>query len=167
MHTRERIEFEEVSSRAKDFLHELNDPSLLRAKNLPPEVSVEIRRQQILKIQENISVLLAKREEFNRRMDEYMENLKSLMRSIERGLEDETKRVLPRGDSTDGAATMVRCLNCDTQRVFKDLQVVFARESEESFMKPTEVYVLSDRRLKKGRFRCASCGAENLLIRSL
>jgi len=162
-----RIQFQEISVRATDFFHELSDPALLRNAEMPPRATVELRKQQIARLRENILLLTAKREEFNRKMDEYIENLKSLIRSLEKNVSRELKRSAETLESSAPQATLVRCLSCDNQRVFKRMQVIFARESDESISLPTEVYVLDGTVLKKGLFRCESCGAGSLVIRPL
>ncbi|HVR76553.1 MAG TPA: hypothetical protein VMT52_19645 [Planctomycetota bacterium] len=162
----QKIEFQETSASATDFLHELNDPDLLRNRVIPPRAALELKRQQILKLRSNITFLVAKREEFNRKMDDYVRNFESLVQRLEAGLS-------PAGGpdaSSPGAAarqgTNVRCLACDTEHVFRELQIIFARESEESIASPTEVYVLDGGVLKKGHFRCGSCGPSSLVIRA-
>jgi hypothetical protein len=60
----------------------------------------------------------------------------------------------------------VRCLSCETEAIFRDLQIIFARESDESIALPTQVYVLTGGVLKKGHFTCRSCGTESLVIRA-
>ena len=62
-----RIEFLEVSQNASDFLHELSDPDLLRSRDIPNAVKLELRKHQISRLRATVSVLTAKREEFNRR----------------------------------------------------------------------------------------------------
>ena len=62
--------------------------------------------------------------------------------------------------------TKVRCLNCETERNFRKLQIIFARESDESISTPTEVYVLERGALKKGHFACHTCGTDSLVIQS-
>ena len=161
-----KIEFQEVSHVATDFLHELNDPALLRGANLPSTVVVELRKHQVLRLKENISLLVGKREEFNRKMESYIENLRALVRSIEKTVCSEIERFA--GDeASQNQATLVRCMSCDTQQLFKELQIVFARESEDSLASPTDVYVLQGSVLKKGHFSCHECGATNLVIRSI
>ena len=51
--------------------------------------------------------------------------------------------------------------------MFKEMQIVFARESDESLCLPTEVYVLEGSALKKGLFLCDACGPGNMVIRPL
>ncbi len=160
-----RIAFEELSTSATDFLHELNDPALLRHRNMPPRARSELRRQQVRRLKENIDILLAKRAEFNRKMEEYIENLRALIRSIEKGDARGSGTDPERAARGEGTATLVRCLGCESQRLFRNLQVIFARESQESLDLPTEVYVLDGDVLKKGRFRCESCGSSHLVIR--
>ena len=165
MPTKQSIQFEEISTSATDFLHELNDPSLLRAADISPKVAVELRKQHLLKLRENIDVLTAKRTEFNRKIEEYIQNLKALIRNVEKSIATAVEKLSKLEAETHPQATLVRCLCCDTQRIFRDLQILFARESDESLSLPTELYVLQGEIFKKGRFRCGTCGDENLLIR--
>ncbi len=161
------IAFQETSVTATDFIHELNDPKLLKNGTLPPQALAALKRKQILRLRENIVLLTAKREEFNRKMDDYMENLKSLIRSLEKSLHGELRKGSESPAASTSAATVVRCMGCDGQRVFKDLQIVYARESEDSMAIPTEVYVLDAGSLKKGHFLCESCGEGQMVIRSV
>jgi len=159
------IQFQELSTSAAEFLHELNDPNLLRTQRIPPAAQAELKRQQILKLKENISILVAKREEFNRKMEDYIRNLESLIRSLERTPQGEGDH---RGSATAPhlQGTRVRCLSCEAEQIFSDLQIIFARESDESIAMPTQVYVLAQGLLKKGQFRCGRCGTESLVIRA-
>lgn len=162
-----RIQFQEISVRATEFFHELSDPGLLRSGEMPPRATLEIRKQQIARLRENILLLTAKREEFNRKMDEYIENLKALIRSLEKNISRELKGGAQDAAATGEHSTLVRCLKCDSQRLFKEMQIVFARESDESLCLPTEVYVLEGSALKKGLFLCDACGPGNMVIRPL
>ena len=161
-----RIEFQEVSANASDFLHELNDPTLLRNRDIPSAVKLELRRHQISRLSATISVLAAKREEFNRRMEEYVSNLGRLVATLEKSLE--TDKVQPESGAPTKHPTLTRvcCLHCETERRFEGLKVVCARESEESLTQPTELYVLDRGSLKKGHFRCLKCGTESLVIKA-
>ena len=161
----QKIQFQEVSTTAAEFLHELNDPSLLRSQKIPPLAAIELRKQQIQKLRENIAVLAAKREEFNRKMEDYIRNLEALIRSLEKTIALEVERI-DGGEGQPGPATKVRCLSCETEAIFRDLQIIFARESDESIVLPTQVYVLTGGVLKKGHFTCGSCGTESLVIRA-
>lgn len=159
-----RIEFQEVSQNAGDFLHELNDPALLRSREIPGAVKLELRRHQIARLRATVSVLTAKREEFNRRMEEYIGNLQRLVASLEARSDEDASGTV--SESTGPTVTRVSCLRCETERCFDGLKVVYARESEESLTKPTELYVLEDGSLKKGHFQCLKCGTESLVIKA-
>jgi capsule polysaccharide export protein KpsE/RkpR len=166
MSAKQTIKFQESSTSAKDFVHELNDPEMLRNRRIPPRASIELRRQQVARLRDNITVLVSKREEFNRKMEDYIQNLRSLIRSIEKGIAAELKK-LPGEGAGAAQGTLVRCLGCESEEVFQRLQVIFARESSESFTVPTEVYVLDGDVLKKGHFACALCGTDGLVIRAV
>ena len=160
-----KIEFQEVSQNASDFLHELNDPDLLRSRDIPNAVKLELRKHQISRLRATVSVLTAKREEFNRKMEEYVGNLQRLVVTLE-DKADDGPDAAPAPESTDQTFTRVSCLRCETERRFDGLKVVFARESEESLTRPTELYVLEDGSLKKGHFQCLKCGTESLVIKA-
>lgn len=160
-----RIEFQEVSTNASDFLHELNDPDLLRNRDIPEAVKLELRKHQISRLRATISVLTAKREEFNRKMEEYVGNLQRLVATLESKAED-SRGEPGAGPATEPTLTRVCCLRCETERRFEGLKVVFARESEESLSRPTELYVLLGGSLKKGHFQCLKCGTESLVIKA-
>jgi hypothetical protein len=161
----QKIQFQELSTSAAEFLHELNDPSLLRSHAIPAAAAIELRKQQVSKLRENIAVLASKRDEFNRKMADYIQNLESLIRSLEKTIAAEVEKALS-GDPASAHGTSVRCLSCETEAIFRDLQIIFARESDESIALPTQVYVLTGGVLKKGQFRCGACGTESLVIRA-
>lgn len=158
-----KIRFEETSVDAVDFLHELSDPGLLRSREMPESAKLELRRHQVARLRGTISVLVAKREEFNRRMDDYIANLSRLVESLELGLAGTDE---PVESDPELARTRVRCLHCEGERYFDELNVVFARESEDSLSEPTELYVLDHGALKKGHFRCTKCGCGSLVIQA-
>jgi hypothetical protein len=161
------IVFQVISSKPTDFLHELNSPDILRSQLMPPGATIELRRQQIAKLQESISVLTAKREEFQRKMEDYITSLQELIRGLERSILSEIEKSgAAEGSSLPDAAIHVRCLRCETEKVFAELQIIFAKESTESLSLPTEMYVLEGGSLKKGHFRCECCGTDNLVIQS-
>ena len=165
MNPSQKIQFQTVSSKATEFLHELNDPDLLRNQELPPAATLELRKQQVVKLQQNIAMLVSKREEFSRRMAEYIGNLEALIRCLEKGIASDGERA-SEAKAPAIRGTKVRCLSCETERNFRKLQIIFARESEESIETPTEVYVLEGGSLKKGHFACHCCGTESLVIQS-
>jgi hypothetical protein len=160
------IHFFEISATATDFLHELSDPSLLRNRRVPPLAAVELRRQQVEKLRQNIAVLTAKREEFNRKMTDYIGNLEKLVSCLEKRIARDLEGVHAAAAHAPGHGTSVRCLTCRTERLFRDLEIIFARESDESLSLPTEVYVLDEGVLKKGHFACKACGTGSLVIRA-
>lgn len=165
MAAQQTIRFQEISVSATDFLHELNDPALIKTREIPGEALVALRRKQINRLRENIVLLTAKREEFNRKLDDYIENLRSLVRAIEENIQRTLEAKSPEASEAQRPATVVRCLSCDAQRVFKDIQVIYAKESEESLTAPTALYVLDGMAFKKGHFVCDSCGGGHLVIR--
>ena len=161
------IVFQVISAKPTDFLHELNSPDILKSQLMPPGATIELRRQQILKLQESIAVLTAKREEFQRKMEDYIASLEELIRGLERNILSEIEKTgAAEGSALPEAAIHVRCVRCEAEKVFADLQIIFARESAESLSLPTELYVLEGGSLKKGLFRCEGCGTDNLVIRS-
>ena len=161
-----RIEFQEVSANASDFLHELNDPNLLRNRDVPSAVKMELLEAQISRLRATILVLGAKREEFNRKMEEYIRNLTQLVATLEKSFQIDDRQTAPNPQTTHRALTKVCCMHCAMERRFEGLKVVFARESEESLSQPTELYVLEHGSLKKGHFRCLKCGTESLVIKA-
>jgi hypothetical protein len=159
----EHIQFQQTRCDSGDLLHELTDPGLLRARTLSTTVANELRRGQIAKLQENIRILRAKQAEFNAKMEQYVANLERLMDSIQRSI----ARELARSPTSAGsrAGTHVRCQGCQQERTFPELEVIFARESDESLNLPTQCYVSDQGRIKKGVFSCRRCGSEHLTIR--
>jgi len=166
MSDKSSIHFCEMSASAIDFVHELNDPSILRNQQMPPEASIEIRKHQVARLKANIDVLVAKREEFNRKMEDYIQNLNSLIVSIEKRIVNDSDKLETQAADVVGAATRVRCLGCEDEVEFEGVQVLFAKESEDSFTRPTDVYVLDNGQIRKGHFSCQACGDESLVIRA-
>lgn len=163
------ILFHETSARATDFLHELNDPGVLRNQLMPPSAAIELRRQQVSKLRNNVAVLTSKREEFNRKLDDYVASLDTLIKGLEKSIVQDLAKSggpPPGAAGAPGLSTHVRCTKCETERVFREIQIIFARESDESFSLPTELYVLTGGSIRKGHFRCRACGTESLVIRA-
>jgi hypothetical protein len=160
----QNIFFRELSADATEFLHELSDPELLRAREIPPEVAISLRREQVRKLEQNIATLRNKRAEFNRKMDEYVDVLRRLIASLEsagnRGGEPDCRA------EGHGGGVLVRCVRCDDERAFDQLRILFARESADSIEQPTECYVCDAGVIKKGVFLCGRCGGESLTIRA-
>lgn len=157
---RRSIYFREISSQAAEFLHELDDPELLRMPHLAPDVRSQLRRAQVARIEESISLLRARQEEFNQKMEEYVANLRRLMTSLLAGARES------QSSPVEAGGTRVRCPRCEREERFANLQILFARECADSFNSPTECYVSEDGEIKKGVFSCRECGGESLLIRA-
>lgn len=160
-----KIRFQELSSTATEFLHELNDPDLVRAPNLAPAVVSLLRREQVEKLQQNIELLRRKQEEFNSRMEEYISNLRRLVESLQKKAAEEGA-LPPRRPPGYAAGTVVNCSRCGCEERFSGLTVIFARESSDALDRPTQCYVSDEGKIKKGIFRCESCGSDALVIRS-
>ncbi len=159
------IFFQEISSDTSEFLHELSDPDLVRAQSIPSEVSAHLRSAQVEKLQHNVETLRNKQNDFNRKMDDYVGNLERLIQSLESSKSSAAKAI----DATlaeESSVTRVTCQSCEDQRTFDDLNVLFARESEDSIHQPTQCYVSKSGEIKKGVFFCSSCGGETLTIQS-
>ena len=156
----DNITFEENGARTADFLHELNDPDLVRPRSVPSAVMAQLRREQVAKLEQNITVLRSKQVEFNSKMEEYIDNLRRLIHGLEK-TPSEAEDV-----EKEDFGTYVRCTKCEADRVFEGLHVLFARESSESFSVPTQCYVSYDGRIKKGMFTCRDCGGDSLTIRA-
>ncbi|MEM7234207.1 MAG: hypothetical protein AAF517_18660 [Planctomycetota bacterium] len=160
MNSSESIFFEESSVRAEDFLHELNDPSLVQPAELDPELRERLRQTQVEKLRVNVLTLRRKQSEFHRKMEEYIANLEGLIAKIE-------KRDGPGENPSDvGGSTFVRCTQCSSERTFTDFRVIFARESDEAMDSPTQCYVSEAGAIKKGLFACRSCGSSFLTIQT-
>jgi len=156
------IFFQEISADCSAFLHELTDPSLLRASAIPHDVSTQLRQQQIERLEKNVATLRRKQAEFNARMTEYISHLNRLIE----GLTSDERPAPSSGNGAQdaGDGIHVRCQNCKAEESFPDLQFIFARESDESILQPTECYVSEAGAIKKGVFYCSSCGGEMLTI---
>ena len=159
------IFFSEISADPSEFLGELGDAQLHKGAPLPPAVSAALRRQQVLRLENNIGLLRKKQEDFNRKMEEYIQNLRALIGTLERSMTIEEREPAPAARPRGG--TEVRCLTCGEQKLFRNLRVIAGRESEESLATPTQVIVEDAGRIKKGTFSCPCCGNGNLLIRQI
>ena len=160
------IEFKELSSDAKEFLHELNDPNLLKNREVPAAAKLQLKKHQVSRLRSTISVLEAKREEFTSKMSQYIGNLTRLVESLETNIEDDATVARTAPISAGSGETRVQCLHCNIERSFTPMNVIFARESETSLGEPTELYVLAGESVKKGYFVCCVCGTQSLVIKA-
>jgi len=159
------IYFDEVEANPADLIHELADPEIGKAIPLPRTAATALRRQQVARLEDNIVLLRRKQEEFNRKMEEYIQNIRALIGSLERSLSSDERT--PAAPTAPAGSTQVRCLSCGVEKVFGGLRVIAAKESTESITGPTTLIVEEAGRIKKGTFACPRCGNENLLIRKL
>ena len=98
-------------------MHELSDPSLLKNRDIPGSAKVELRKHQVARLRATIDVLSAKREEFVRRMEEYIGNLTRLVDELEKNMsQDELANGRTRLDDP-GVLTRVQCLHCSTYAI--------------------------------------------------
>jgi hypothetical protein len=160
------IIFEELETTPTDILNEIAETGMEKQAQIDPEASRELRRRQVARLEDNIVLLRRKQEEFNRKMEEYIQNIRALIGSLERNLAAEA-RVGPAPVRMTVGSTQVRCLSCGQEKVFEDFRVIAARDSEESLDRPTVLIVEESGKIKKGIFSCPQCGNENLLIRKL
>ena len=158
------IQFREIEIDSTNLLREIGTPGLKKNFKLPPQVAQELRRQQIHRLEENITLLRKKQEEFHHKMEDYVSSLRGLIKNLQQGAP--TRTVSDKAlEAKVSAGTYVRCVGCGTEHVFSNLDVLFAHEPEDMFTKPIEVIVQQEGKLKKGTFRCPRCGDCNLSIR--
>jgi hypothetical protein len=157
------IFFSEISANPSEFLGEVWDGELHKGAPLPASVSSALRREQVARLTNNIGLLRKKQEEFNRKIEQYIQNLRALIGTLERSMTPEERD--PASAAEPRGGTEVRCLTCGEEKLFRDLRVIAGRESEESFTNPTQVIVEDGGKIKKGTFACPRCGNGNLLIR--
>ncbi len=167
MDTGKAIFFEETSSNPAEFISELGDSRLYRSKSVSAQTTRILRRQQVGRLEANIDFLRQKQNEFNRKMEEYIESIRSLIRSLEQSVAGETTPLDARPIAAPAFGTQVKCLLCGREAVFRDIQVIVARDSMDSIQAPTELIVERGGLIKKGSFRCPECGNENLSIREM
>jgi hypothetical protein len=160
------IIFEELETTPADILSEIADTGTDKPAAIDPGASRELRRRQVARLEDNIVLLRRKQDEFNRKMEEYVQNIRALIGSLERNLAAEAQESPPPARQPVGS-TQVRCLSCGQEKVFEDFRVIAARDSEESLDRPTILIVEESGKIKKGTFSCPQCGNENLLIRKL
>ncbi len=167
METPKAIFFEETSSNPAEFINEIGDSDHYRSKSISPQATKILRRQQVGRLEANIGFLRQKQEEFNRKMEEYIESIRSLIKNLEQSVAGDATPVEAPVPAPAAAGTQVSCLSCGREAVFRDIQVIVARDSTESINAPTELIVEREGLIKKGTFRCSDCGNENLTIREL
>ena len=166
MTSRSEIFFEEATNvDTAELLDQLTDPEAYRRKAIPLPCAHVLKRQQIDKLQANIQVLRRKQEEFTRRMDDYIQNIHGLIRALEGSMREEANSAAFRESVTGG--TQVRCVGCGSEKKFDSVLILSARDSADAIHHPTEVVVDDNGTLRKGTFRCPSCGNQQLLIRDL
>jgi hypothetical protein len=166
------IQFEEIQADIGELVQQIGMPGAERNGELPFSLSVELRKLQIKRLEENIGLLRRKQEEFHRRMENYVGSLKKLIDSLQQGL---TRDLREQKDKDSEAAsdcatvkiqgTVVRCVGCGAEKKFPEVNVLVALEPDEFLTRPTEVIVQDDGQLKKGFFKCPRCGDCNLTIK--
>lgn len=162
------INFEELKSDAAQLMQELGSPDALKNLRVPFPVAVELRKHQIARLEDNITILRRKQDEFNRKMEDYISSLTRLIANLRRGVQRDSKKPAvgepaPAAEKLGG--THVRCVGCGAERDFIDVNVLVALEPEDYLARPTEVIVQKAGQLKKGFFSCPRCGEYNLTIR--
>ena len=154
------IFFEETSGEPGDF-RALADPGL-PGRPISPQTVLALKQSQVARLETNVVFLRKKQEEFNRKVEEYVQSIRALILSLKNGAGAEA-----RGAGTGPAGTEVRCLTCGAAKVFGEILVVQARDSLTCLSRPTELIVDDAGQIKKGSFRCPRCGNGNLLIREV
>jgi len=152
------IFFEELSSSPAEFLSELSRPG--NSTRISPAAAAALRDHQVSRLEANIGILRKKQEEFNRKLEEYVQGVRALIQSLNSPLERE-------GETPEGirGGTQVSCLGCGAVKVFKDIRLITGQDSPDSIPRPTELIVDRGGTIKKGIFHCPTCGHQHLLIR--
>lgn len=166
------IHFEEIQADIGELVQQIGAPGAERNGELPFSISVELRKMQIKRLEENIGVLRKKQEEFHRRMENYVSSLKNLIDSLQQGLTRDLREHKEQPDRNEASkagvqlhGTVVRCVGCGAEKKFPDVNVLVALEPDEFLTRPTEVIVQDEGQLKKGYFKCPRCGECNLTIK--
>ena len=163
MDAQKGIVFEEANLGPEDFLNRLTEPGQIKRKVLPPGSAQAIHRRQLARLQKNIEVLRKKQKEFNQKIEEYVGSLESLILNFNRSMVHES----PPGEGSLPGGTRVRCINCGREKVFEKMLVLLARDSTESITQPTALIVDDGGEIKKGTFRCPTCGNYQFQIQDL
>jgi uncharacterized protein (DUF983 family) len=165
----ENIEFREKSSNPADFIFELSDSSGQKhiKKNFNSSAAEALRRQQVARLEANIVLLRKKQEEFNRKMEDYIQNIRTLIGCLHRAMASERRQTSEKYAQPQREGTQVRCLTCGQEKLFKDFMVLLARDSTKTNDQTTELIVNDGGKIKKGFFQCPQCGNKNLLIRKI
>ena len=153
------IFFEELTANPADLLFELTRPEYATRKTMSPATAEFLRNQQALRLEGNIASLRKKQEEFNRKMEEYIQSLRSLINSLTPPADGVAK-------SRPGG-THVSCLGCGSIKVFSDIQVISSLGLPVSVPRPLELIVATGETIKKGIFHCPTCGNSHLIVRPL
>ena len=159
------IIFEVLSSDSDEFIHEFAEPGTLRLPTVSQEASTEVCRGQIKKLRQNILHLRSQQALLNEKIEDYVRHVGALIEQLESDLSVRGELTAVVGEQNDRSGTTVKCLSCDHEKHFPDLEIIFARESDESLLKPTQCYVRDASTIKKGIFRCLRCGGQALMIR--
>ncbi len=158
-----QIVFEEITIATGKLMQELASPEARKNRKVPFPVASQLRQHQITRIEENIQVLRRKQAEFNKKMEDYVQSLESLLKSLQEGGDAQADSE----DLEDPGGTYVRCIGCGLERQFEEVHVLVALEPEDYLAEPTEVIVQKEGELKKGLFKCPQCGNSNMTIRPL
>ena len=159
MHEADGIFFEELNSNPAEFLFEFFRPGAASMPPISPAAAASLRNLQVSRLEANIGLLRRKQEEFNRKIDEYVQGLRGLIQSLADPAE-------PGSDPPQrGGGTQVACLGCGSVRLFSDIQVISRHEPAPSTPGPIGLMVEQCGCLKKGTFRCPTCGDQHLSVR--
>jgi hypothetical protein len=158
------IRFEEARLDPAAIARELADLRERKEAPLPGAAARTLRRQQMGRLETNIRLLRKKQEEFNRKMEEYIQNIRALIGSLERE-EAAEDGAGPAGETPEpSAGTHVRCLGCGEEKMFDGVRVI-SPGSRSSLDRAADFVVDDGGTIRKGRFSCARCGSGNLVIR--
>ena len=162
------IRFEEIQTNLSELVQQISTPGGERNGKLPFSLSVELRKMQMKRLEENIGVLRKKQQEFKRRMESYIGGLQKLIASVDQGLardQREHQEEEEQENSKDSTGTLVRCVGCGSETEFPDVNVLVALEPGEYLSSPTQVIIEEGGKLKKGVFKCPGCGECQMTIK--
>ena len=162
------IRFEEIQTDLAELVQQISTPGGERNGKLPFSLSVELRKMQMKRLEDNVRVLRKKQQEFNHRMESYIGGLEKLIATVEQGLardQSEHQEEEEQASSETSTGTLVRCVGCGSEGEFPHVNVLVALEPGEFLSSPTQVIIEEGGKLKKGVFKCPGCGECQMMIK--
>ena len=116
-----------------------------------------LRRDQLVRLEQNIRSLEAKRAEFNQRIEKYLCQLRQLCGALKDQLQKEE------AEPQEGEEVLVKCLGCGSQRVFSSWRLL-GRLPDPDRQWQYKYWIATPEGLQQGSFRCSECGGAAIRV---